>query len=131
MDHARFIHQTTQMHFIHCEAAGFVHVNHKRPSWCLLPLHSVTDSVQEGRRLRLLCSPPRTEARSHDVTLSPFMSATGSREELLEAYRLVFLNFLHEMCAFGCIALKLDFKIFNGLRCALSYTAHFLHLIIS
>lgn len=55
-------------------------------------LYSVTDSVQE-RRLRLLCSPPRKETRSHDDTLSPFLVATSSKEELLYLDFPQFLDF--------------------------------------
>lgn len=81
----------------------------KRPSWCLLPLYSVTDSVQE-RRLRLLCSPPRTERHGH-------MTSRCLHSCRLKAYHVVFLIFqtiLRDMSMFDCITWKLNFNTFKG-----------------
>lgn len=109
-NHTTFIYQTTQMNFRHCEAVGSVHVYDERPSWWLLPLYSVTDSVQE-RRLRLPFTPPLTDSQSHDVTLPPFMSAISSK-----AFHPVFLNFLYKISMFGCITSKQNYCTLKGSR---------------
>lgn len=41
------------------------------------------DRFSAGEEAEVAVLPPRAETRSHDVTLPPFVSATGSREEPL------------------------------------------------
>lgn len=104
MNHGRFIHQTTQMQFLHWKAVGFVH--HKRPSECLLS--STVWQIPCRRGGWGCCAPHPDKRRGHMTShcLPSWRLHAAKRSSCISVSPV----FLREICVIGFMAWESKFN---------------------